>query len=546
MKRFLTLHQPAEACLFREQGLWQDDTLYGLLARHASATPQAVALEDGSRRLNWLELQHWVDGVAVELRTYGLVGGDRVSIWMSNRVEAIVTFLACSREGFACNPSLHRTYTCAEVAALLERLSAKALVTEPAWGADWREANIDATLARIQSLRVVYTPDTFPRPAPNMSPPCVDPDKVAYLAFTSGTTGSPKCVMHSDNTLLANARDLVRDWGHTPDTVLMSLSPLSSHIAWVAVAQWLLLGCRLITDDPPTEMSRLDWIINRGATYVMGGPTHAMDILEEQKARGLTKLGSAKVFYMAGSPIPTSLAAAFFNQGVKPQNVYGMAENSSHQYTHPTDDNETLISTCGRGGLAYQVRIFDSSDPDRPAPAGEVGQIGGKGAALMLGYFGDQAGTEASFNSDGWFMSGDLGVMDKAGNLRVEGRLKDLIIRGGHHIYPSHIEALASKGGLVEMAVCFPLPDERLGERACIAVIGNVKPDDLLQHLAAQGLSRYDMPEFFLSMEEFPLTSTGKLLRRELVDMVRRGELAPQSVRFRPKEAANAKAFELR
>jgi acyl-CoA synthetase len=540
VKRFLTLHHPAEARFFREQDLWQDETFYSLVARHASASPDAVALEDGSRRLTWLELQRWVDGVAVELRAYGLEKGDRVAIWMSNRVEAIVTFLACSREGFACNPSLHRTYTCAEIAVLLARLSARALVTEPRWAADWQEANIDATLAKIQSLRVVYTPETFPRPAPNMLPPCLDPDKVAYLAFTSGTTGSPKCVMHSDNTLLANARDLVRDWGHTSDAVLLSLSPLSSHIAWVAVAQWLLLACRLVTDDPPPGTSPLDWVINRGATYVMGGPTHAMDILEEQKARGLPQLGSVKVFYMAGSPIPSRVAAAFVAQGIKPQNVYGMTENSSHQYTHPTDDTETLTSTCGRGGLAYQVRIFDSSDSDRPVATGEVGQIGGKGAALMLGYFDDQTATEASFNRDGWFMSGDLGAVDGAGNLRVEGRLKDLIIRGGHHIYPSHIEALALRGGLVQKAVCFPVPDERLGERVCIAVVGKIKLDDLLQHLAAEGLSPYDMPEYFLRMEAFPLTASGKILKRELVDMVRRGELAPHSVRLQSKEGANA------
>ena len=207
VSRFLTLHHPAEARRFYEQGLWQNETLYGLLASTRRPGPTPSPWWTVRERLSWQELQSWVDGVAVDLRTYGLSEGDRVSIWMSNRVEAIVTFLACAREGFACNPSLHRTHTCSEIAALLERLSAKALVTEPRWGADWKTANLDATLAGIQSLRVVYTPDTFPRPAPNMTPPCDDPDKVAYLAFTSGTTGSPKCVMHSDNTLLANARE---------------------------------------------------------------------------------------------------------------------------------------------------------------------------------------------------------------------------------------------------------------------------------------------------------------------------------------------------
>jgi acyl-CoA synthetase len=538
VRPYLTLHHPARARLYRQQGLWRDETFYGLLVRHAAATPEAIALEDGSRRLTWAALRDWVDGVALELRTYGLVGGDRVAIWMSNKVEAIVTFLACSREGYACNPSLHRTFTTAEVARLLERLSAKALVTEPRRSADWQTSNLDATLAGIDSLRVVYTPDTFPQPAINRMPPCQDPDKVAYLAFTSGTTGWPKCVMHSDNTLLANARDLVRDWGHTAASVILSLSPLSHHISWVAAAQWLLLGCRMVTDDPPAGMSELDWILDRGVTYVLGVPTHAMDILEEQKARGVPDLGSVQVFYMAGAQIPRAVAAAFVAQRVKPQNVYGMTENSSHQYTHPDDDTDTIVSTCGRGGRAYQVRIFDQMDPDRVVPPGVVGQIGGTGASLMLGYFDDQAVTEASFNGDGWFMSGDLGVMDEAGNLRVEGRLKDTIIRGGHNIYPTHIEAAALRHGGVDKAACFPVPDDRLGERVCIAVIGDVNADQLLRHLEAEGLSRYDMPEYVVRVAEFPLTASGKIIKRELTERVLRGELIPEFVRGRARQEA--------
>jgi acyl-CoA synthetase len=332
---------------------------------------------------------------------------------------------------------MHRTHTCGEIGALLNRLSARAFLTEAGWGADRAAADFDAVLANVPSLKVVYTLENFPFPGPCGWAPVNDPDKVAYLAFTSGTTGAPKGVMHSDNTLLANARELVRDWGHGPDTVMLSLSPLSHHIAWVAVAQWLVAGCHFVTDDPPKDISRLDWILKTRATYVLGVPTHAMDILAEQKKRGLARLGNVQVFYMAGAPIPPTIARAFVEQGVKPQNIYGMTENSSHQYTHPGDDEELIVTTCGRGGRAYEVRLSDPADPDRPVPIGQVGQICGRGAALMLGYFDNQAATESSFNSDGWFMSGDLGILDERGNLKIEGRLKDLIIRGGHNIYPA-------------------------------------------------------------------------------------------------------------
>ena len=540
MRPYLTLHHPAQGRRYYAHGSWQDETLYALLARHAASRPDAPALRDGRRLLTYAALLAWVDGVAGDLRARGLRGGDRVSVWMSNRAEAVVILLACSREGFACNPSLHRTHTCAEIGQLLRRLSARALLTEDDWGADRATGDLDAVLSGVETLRVRYTPETFPGPGPAPGPAVADPDKVAYLAFTSGTTGIPKCVMHSDNTLLANGRELVRDWGHGPGTVLYSLSPLSHHIAWVGVAQWLAAGCLFVTDDPPAGMSRLDFIVASGATYVLGVPTHAMDIQAEQARRGIARLGRVAVFYMAGAPIPPSVAQAFLSQGIKPQNIYGMTENSSHQYTHPGDDETTVTTTCGRGGSAYEVRIFDPADDDRELPVGAIGQIGGRGAALMLGYFDNQAATEGSFNRDGWFLSGDLGALDAQGNLRIEGRLKDLIIRGGHNIHPSHIEALALRHPAVERVACYPVADERLGERVCVAVLGTVEPDDLLAHLADAGLSKFDMPEYFLRLEAFPLTPSGKVLKRALVEETRRGALVPIPIRYRTTAGAAA------
>ena len=136
---------------------------------------------------------------------------------------------------------------------------------------------------------MVYDLARFPKAGDNGGAALGDPDRVVYLAFTSGTTGTPKCVMHSHNTLLANARDLVADWGHGPETVLLSLSPLSHHIAWVGVAQWLVAGCQFVCNDPPQSSSTLDWIVETGATYVMGVPTHAMDVLAEARRRGVCR-----------------------------------------------------------------------------------------------------------------------------------------------------------------------------------------------------------------------------------------------------------------
>lgn len=533
MRPFLTLHDPQTAQRYYGAGLWTADTFYSLLADHAKRRPNAKALRDGRAHVDWRTLKARVDAFADDLGEHGIVAGDRISIWMSNRIEAIVAFLACSREGVACNPSLHRSYTCAEIVMLLRELGSMALLTEDGWGADRATKDLDAMLAELPFVRRIYTPDRFPKTIVGVDrEPHSNPDSIVYLAFTSGTTGRPKCVMHSSNTLLANARDLVRDWRLDDTTVILSLSPLSHHIAWVAIAQWLVCGGQMVTDDPPAGMSRLDWIAETRATYVLGVPTHAMDILAEQKRRGVGRLGDVKIFYMAGSPIPEVVAKAFVDQGIAPQNIYGMTECSSHQYTHPGDSKDVWISTCGRGGPAYEVRIWDPEDRDRELPVGHTGEIGGRGAALMLGYYGNQAATEATFNRHGYLMSGDLGSLDAYGNLKIVGRVKDLIIRGGHNIFPARIESVALTHHGVQKAAVFGVPDERLGEKVCLSVIGRVTAAEMLAHLAAEGLSKYDMPEWFLSVSEFPLTASGKILKRELVDKVKRGVLRPEPVRF--------------
>ena len=567
----LTLHDPEAAQRYYAEGLWRRDTLYTLVADHAARRPDAFALRDSRQRLTWAELLAAVDAIAADLDRAGLKRGERVAVWLPNRVEALAVFLACSRQGYVCNPSLHRNYTVAEIVELLARTRAAALFAQPGYGADANRADIFAAAAALPSLRRLYTlgdgkPDAapFPKPPPQPSPasgggsprrkprtgggyageelseglPLVDrnPDKVTYLAFTSGTTGTPKGVMHSDNTLLANARAMVEDWHHDEKTVLLSLSPLSHHIAAVAIAQAMAAGMELVVNDPPSGMTPLDWILETGASYVMGVPTHAMDILGELRRRGTDGLGRVKVFYMAGSPIPREVAQAFLDRGVTPQNVYGMSENSSHQYTLPSDPPETIVATCGKACRAYEIRLWDQENPDLEVAPGEIGEIGGRGACLTLGYFDNQQATEESFNRSGWFMSGDLGRFDANGNLEIVGRKKDLIIRGGHNIHPAKIEDLTMRHPAVARCAAFAVADARLGEKVCLSVIfhegAGADADELLRHLHETGLSRYDMPEYFIAMSAYPLTASGKILKRELVEWAKSGQIRPEAVRW--------------
>jgi acyl-CoA synthetase len=557
MNTVLTLLNPRDAARHYASGAWRGDTLYALLQRHAAERPQDHALRDARLRLTWRELLARVDALAQTLHEAGVRRAQRVAVWLPSRAESVVTLLACARNGYICNPSLHQNYRVAEIVHLLERTRAAALVMQPGYGADAARADIVTGAKALPFVKAVFSvPDpkgagprappwpgtmAFPEPGAACEVPAVtDPDKIVYLAFTSGTTGDPKGVMHSDNTLLANGRAMVADWRHEVSTVLLSLSPMSHHIGTVAVEQMMAAGFELVVNDPPAGMRPLDWAIACGATYIMGVPTHAIDMLAEIRRRGLSELGTVRLFYMAGAPIPREVAQSFLAMDITPQNIYGMTENGSHQYTLPTDDATTIVETCGRACHGYETRIFSQDNADIEVPPGTVGEIGTRGALLMLGYFDNQATTEQSFNRDGWFLSGDLGTLDDRGCLRIMGRKKDLIIRGGHNIHPARIEDLAHRQAAVQKAAAFGVPDARLGEKVCLAVIcregERVTGEALLDHLHAVGLSKYDMPEFFIELDAFPLTASGKVLKRELQEWVNGGRIVPQAVRWREPE----------
>ena len=531
---------------YESEGFWRGDTIYSLVRWNAEHKPNSFAVRDRFRRLTYRQLLAAADALAADLAGHGVRQGQRVGVWLPSRIESVVALLACSKIGAICCPSLHRDHTVGEVAELMQRTRAVAFIWQEGYGADADKRDfLDAlkaaeTVKHIYRLKPLSETDQALFPGIAASGPAVpvksDPNQIVYLAFTSGTTGRPKGVMHSDNTLLANARQLAKDWSVGNTSVVYTLSPLSHNLGFGAQVMALAMGAELVIHDLPRGASLADRILETDASFLVGVPPNAIDLLGEMQKRGLKGLGRLTGFRISGSAVPSEVVAGLIAQGIRPQSGYGMTENCSHQYTLPNDDPKLIIETSGKTCPGYELRIFKVDDPDTEAPPGEVGQIGGRGASLMLGYFDDQKATEDAFNNSGWFMTGDLGTLDANGYLRIAGRSKDIIIRGGHNIHPARIEELATRHPAVQRAAAVPVKDARLGEKVCLVVAfrpgKSATPAELLMHLDKAGLSKFDMPEYFLTLDDIPVTPNGKMLKRAIVDWIKDGRVTPEPVRF--------------
>ena len=540
---------------YEAAGFWRGDTIYGLVRWHAHRAPDSFAVRDRFRRITYRRLLEAADALAADLAGHGVLPGQRVSVWLPSRIESVVALLACSKSGAICCPSLHRDHTIGEVVELMQRTRCVALVWQNGYGADADKRDFIEALKTVPTLRHLYrlqplaeqdnTPFAAELPGGHGDVTVkTDPNRIVYLAFTSGTTGKPKGVMHSDNTLLANARQLAKDWSIDNKSVVYSLSPLSHNLGFGAQVMALAMGSELVINDLPRGESLADRILETDTSFLVGVPPNAIDLLGEMQRRGLNGLGRLTGFRISGSAVPSEVVAGLIKQGIRPQSGYGMTENCGHQYTMPGDESRLIIETSGKCCASYELRIFKADDPDTEAATGEVGQIGGRGASLMLGYFDDQAATEDAFNKGGWFMTGDLGSLDENGYLRITGRSKDIIIRGGHNIHPARVEELATRHPAVQRAAAVPVKDARLGEKVCLAVVfhpgKDITPPELLSHLDAAGLSKYDMPEYFLRLDEMPLTPNGKMFKQAIVDWIKQGRVTPEPVRFGARVSASA------
>jgi acyl-coenzyme A synthetase/AMP-(fatty) acid ligase len=522
-----TLTYQLEAERYYAHGYWRPGDLWEDFAACAAAAPDKVALVLNDRRITYDELRR--AAVAVSARLAGSVQpGDVVLLLGRHSLEAAVALLGCLHRGAVLAP-LPPMFNVAQLAALARQTSAKAIV---GFGGESEIAKCEQAAPLVNQL-IALTPQTVDG---LIAEQAVDArcergaDDIAMVMHSSGTTSAPKGIVHSSNTLRYATEGICRRWGLSGDDRCLVATEFG-FVGGLVFGYFpvLLKGGTgvLMSRWEPEEALRL--IEEHRCTYVLLMPTHAADTLRAAQAT-TRDLSSMRVLGAPGLTPERRLAMqeAF---GTPPLGDYGLSEVPGHA-AHGLDEREAkMLTTEGRPYDGTEIRILDRDGT--PLPAGEIGDVVVNGPSRFLFFFGNDELTRASLTSWGGYRTGDLGYLDEDGHLVYVGRSKDIIRRGGVTLVPAELEPVLMRHPAVQEAAVVPLPDERLGERACAALIlerGQRAPTlaELQEFLEREGVAKYTWPESIEVFDEFPRTPSLKVVKREVVQQIvhRAGEPA--------------------
>jgi len=359
-------------------------------------------------------------------------------------------------------------------------------------------------------------------PVPAAAPAAaVDPDSIALVMYTSGTTAEPKGVLHTHNTLAAEVLSLHRVHQLAPADRTLLPSPLT-HISGVVhgILTPALLGTSAVLMERWDPVYAAQLIAREGVTYMVGAPTFLQDLVAQPEEGDISSL---RLFSCGGAGVSPALmhrARARFPSCVA-KRVYGSTEFPTLSTTDAGDALTHGMDTEGRAIQPAEVRIADESGT--ALPCGAEGEVQGRGPECFVGYLDARLNVDA-FTDDGWFRTGDLGVLDAAGYLRITGRLKEIIIRKGEKISVKEVEDAITAHPAIAEVVVIPYPDPETGERTCAVV--RLRPSrsidltSLCSHLGAQGLAKQKWPERLEVVTDFPRTDSGKILRNKLKEQL--------------------------
>jgi len=524
------------------EGAWDDRSLGQFLSD--------ALLEDPTRRFRIWSPTHPYLGtvgevydeslrVAAGLRALGLGPGDVVAFQLPNWVEAAITFYACAMLGVTLVPIVH-FYGPKEVGFILRQSRARALIMVARIGQRDYLADLGTVrdgLPDLEHVIVVGGTEADGRAAGDLSfedlrgaekidgPVAVDPDGPALIAYTSGTTADPKGVVHTHRTLGCEVRQLS---GHQAlrDRPNLVGAPVGHAIGMLGGLLCPLVGGRPIYMidgwDPPTVLNAMvEEQIAAGS-----GSTYFFTSLLDCPGYGPEHVELMRYIGLGGSPIPNAVAERADELGISLVRSYGCTEHPSVTGSQHTAAKEKRIHTDGCPLEWVEVRTVDEADHD--VEVGQPGEILTRGPDRFAGYT-DPVLTAVAVDEDGWFRTGDVGVIDAEGYLTITDRVKDIIIRGGENVSAAEVEQLlAHMPGVAEVAVV-AAPDERLGEHGCAFFRmqpGSDAPDleAVRAHLAAAGLARQKWPEELRVVDELPRTASGKVQKFVLRERLRAGQ----------------------
>ncbi|HWD55155.1 MAG TPA: FadD3 family acyl-CoA ligase [Acidimicrobiales bacterium] len=495
---------------------------------------ERIAVHDRTTMLSYAELAAAARQFGAALVESGVAPGERVAIWCGNCAEWVVAVLGIFAAGAVLVP-VNTRFRGHEAADLLLRSRARLLVTVTDFlGTDYVAllSRAGVTLPALETIVVVRGQgsddatdwDTFlGRVTPasleevQSRSAALGPDDPSDILFTSGTTGVPKGVVMTHGRTLTVASDWVAMTGLHAGDVYLQVNPYFHMFGLKAgILASLVAGATML----PEAVFDVDAVLARveaeHVTVLPGAPTIYQAILEHP-ARSRRDLSSLRVAVTGAADIPVELIRRVHQELPFSRVVtgYGLTEGGTACATEEGDDPEAIATTVGRPRPGFELRVV--SEGDRDVAAGEAGEVLLRGGSVMAGYLDDPEATANVLSSDGWLRTGDLGVVDEAGRLRIVGRVKDMFIVGGFNAYPAEIENALLRHPAVRQAAVIGIPDHRLGEVGMAFVVpsGPVTGDEIIEWSRDQ-MANYKVPRCVEIVDELPLNATGKVMKEAL------------------------------
>jgi acyl-coenzyme A synthetase/AMP-(fatty) acid ligase len=528
---------------FESAGLWSTDTFHDLLVQRVQENPDKVFATDGIRSLTFRELFDAGQRLAVGLHRRGLRRGDTAAVQLPNWVEFIQVLTALSRLGVIMVPIMP-IYRRHDVSYVLSNAGIRTVFTPENFGKfgyldmylglrsehpeltivvarpDGTAEDITETDADVFTLRQLEadTDDESARQELDAPP---SPDDPFVIVYTSGTTSRPKGCVHTFNTYCAGSRALVGPFGYTETDVQFGPSPIAHTTGLVtSVLVPMLTGASTHVMDKWDPARGIDEIQRFGCTAAVTAPTFLHSLLSEYDPER-HDLSTLRLWTCAGAPIPAAVVqqANATLPKLRVLSLYGRSENLVTTTCSVTDEVSRALTSDGRAVPGSDVKIVD--DNGKEVPRGTEGDIAYRGPAHMVEYLANPEDTAALFTKDGFSKSGDLGKMTDDGYVRVTGRTKDIVIRGGMNISVREIEEHLAHHPALQAYSVVGMPDERLGEKVCCYLVskpGHETPtvDELRKFLLAQGVPIQKTPERVVAVDSLPMTATGKIVKHEL------------------------------